>query len=379
MNRKTNKEDLIIDKITNLPLLSSLYNKIDNELKIRKEIGFLYFDIVQFKQLLDSYGKDTSWKLLKILGETLNLQKGKFFREEDIIAIGAKGGDYFIIFLISPPRHKEKFSINDLKIVSFRIQQKIHDILKLENTKLGIQEKIDFHTGQAIITPDPQLSIERIIYEAQKEATLKCQLEEIMAQFVSNVSHELRTPLTCIKGYVETLLDGAMQDRKICQNFLQIIYDETERLNRLINDLLDLSMIEAKQVEMHYKSADIAKIIKNTLAIIQPFIQKQKVNLLLDIPQKLPKINADEDRLKQVILNLLDNAVKYSSKRKKIKIQVRKNEWDLKVSIIDNGMGIPPKDLDRIFDRFYRTEKGRSFKSTGKRGEIGKSGSTNKI
>ncbi|MFH1454120.1 MAG: ATP-binding protein [Armatimonadota bacterium] len=356
----------IKDKITGLPILTSIYNKIDKELKKRSEVGFIYLSILQYKQILEAYGRTKAQSLLNLVGKTLNSQKGKLFRDDDLVTIGTRGSNYFNIFLFSPPRHKENFSISDLKLVSFRIQNKLTDILNLETPKLGVQEKIDFQFGYTILLPDPHLSIERLIYEAQKEAILKCQLEDIMAQFVANISHELRTPVTCIKGYVETLLDGHFSDPETFKRFLEIIREEADRLSRLINDLLDLSLIESRQVEMHYDTINLNKIIQDTKDILRPSISSKKIILKLNLPKKLPYINADGDRLRQVLINLVDNAIKYSPENSTVALGVRKQKLDMIFSITDQGPGIPPKDLERIFDRFYRVNKDRSSKSGGR-------------
>lgn len=360
------KTAIIKDKTTGLPILTSLYKKIEKELKKRSEVGFIYLSVLQYKQILETYGRDKAESLLSLVGKTLNKQRGKLFRDEDLVTVGTRGTNYFIIFLFSPPRLKPNFSISDLKLVAFRIQNKLTDILNSETPKLGIQEKIEFQFGYTILIPDTHLSVERLIYEAQKEAILKCQLEDIMAQFVANISHELRTPVTCIKGYVETLLDGHLTDTATCTKFLGIIREETDRLSRLINDLLDLSLIESRQVEMHYDIVNVKKIIEDTKDILQPSIKSKNITLVLNIGDNISTINADEDRLRQVLINLVDNAIKYSPTGSSITLSAKKQKLDIVFSIADQGPGIPPKDLERIFDRFYRVEKHRSSKTGGR-------------
>lgn len=359
-------KNIIKDKATGLPILTSLYGKVEKELKKNHEIGFIYLSILQYKQILETYGRKKIEALLDMVGKTLNKQRGKLFREEDLVTVGTKGSNYFIIFLFSPPRHKEHFSIADLKLVSFRIQNKLTNILNLAISKLQIQEKIDLQFGYTILMPDPHLSVERLIYEAQKEATLKAQLEDIMAQFVANISHELRTPVTCIKGYVETLLDGHLNDIKTCTKFLGIIREEADRLSRLINDLLDLSLIESRQVEMHFDTVNVRKIVEDTKDILRPSMSAKNITLAVNISESVKNINADEDRLRQVLINLVDNANKYSPVSSSVTLNIKKQKLDIVFSITDKGPGIPPKDLERIFDRFYRVDKDRSSKSGGR-------------
>lgn len=360
------KTKIIKDKTTGLPILTSLYKKIERELNKRSEVGFIYLSVLPYKQILETYGREKAETLLGLVGKTLNKQRGKLFRDDDLVTVGTRGTNYFIIFLFSPPRHKPNFSISDLKLVAFRIQNKLTDILNLETLKLGIQEKIDFQFGYTVLIPDPHLPVERLIYEAQKEAILKCQLEDIMAQFVANISHELRTPVTCIKGYVETLLDGHLTDTATCTKFLEIIREETDRLSRLINDLLDLSLMESRQVEMHYDAVNVKKIIEDTRDILQPSIKTKNISLILNISDNISEINADEDRLRQVLINLMDNAIKYSPRESSITLSAKKQKLDIVFSVTDQGPGIPPKDLERIFDRFYRVEAHRSSRTGGR-------------
>ncbi|MCD4786453.1 MAG: cell wall metabolism sensor histidine kinase WalK [Candidatus Eremiobacteraeota bacterium] len=356
----------VYDEFTNLPILSSVYKKIDTQLKKRDEVGFLYFDISNFRWLEEKYGHGKCRELLKLVGNTLEKQKGKLYRDEDLVVVGGKGLAYFILFLFSPPRRKEKFANHDLKLISTRIKQKLKHIIDEHNDVFMIDEEVDFHTGYTVIKEDPFMEVERLIYEAGREAGFKAQLEEIMVQFIANVSHELRTPLTSIKGYAETLLDGAMTDAGLCHRWLQIIYDESQRLERLINDLLDLSMLEAEQVELHYKSVDIRKVIDHVIFILHPLAAKENIGIETDYQKDLPLVFVDEDRMKQVLLNLIHNAVKYSPEGSSITIEVSQMERETQVSITDRGTGIPQSHLNRIFERFYRVEKDKTGKTGGR-------------
>jgi signal transduction histidine kinase len=357
----------IVDDLTGLPVLSSAYDRIQKEINQNDQVGFLYFDIVEFCQLEEKYSFLKCRELLRLIGETLKKQRGLLYRDEDLVVLGGKGLDFFILFLFSPPRRKENFTNHDLKLISTRIKQKLQHVIDENSDILGISEDIEFHAGYTVIKKDPHMNIERLIHEARKEAGFKSQLEEIMIQFISNVSHELRTPLTSIKGYTETLLEGAMADPELCQRWLEIIYDEAERLERLINDLLDLSMLEAEQVELNFKKMDICRTIQNVCAILHPLAAKENVSISFDFCEDIPQIVADEDRMKQVLLNLVHNAIKYSPRDNNICIQVIKaNEHQIKVNISDHGCGIPRKHLDKVFERFYRADKQHIGKAAGR-------------
>jgi len=355
----------VIDELTGLPILLSVYGRVEEALQERAEVGFIYFDVVQFRQLEETYGHPCCNNLLGLIGGTLRAQRGKLFRDEDLVAVGSPGHDYFAIFLFSPPRRKDKFAPHDLKLISYRVLQKLQNIVNEQGPALGFGDKVDFHSGYTVIVSDPALTVERLVYEAQKEATLKSQLEEVMAQFVSNISHELRTPLTSIKGYVETLLEGAMNEEDTCRRFLQVILDESDRLARLVSDLLDISMIEAKQVQMQFKETDLAKVVQDTVAILHPTARKLEVEVVTEVPPSC-LINADEDRLRQVFTNLLDNAIKYSQKNGRVLISMGEGDGVAWVELRDSGIGIPPAELERIFERFYRVEKGRSARLGGR-------------
>lgn len=190
-------------------------------------------------------------------------------------------------------------------------------------------------------------------------------LEKMRSDFVANVSHELRTPITSIKGFTETLLDGAMQDQDTCRNFLQIISDESERLYRMIRDILDLSKIEQKRIQLHLEKVHVQELISATVALIQE--QAQRKSLTIRLPAAQPEIwtTTDKDCLQQILLNLLSNAVAYTPEQGKIAIETEVEQKRLKLKVIDTGIGIPEQDIPRIFERFYRVDKARSRDSGG--------------
>jgi PAS domain S-box-containing protein len=185
-------------------------------------------------------------------------------------------------------------------------------------------------------------------------------LERIRQDFVANVSHELRTPISSIKGYAETLLDGAMNDQQNSRDFIEIINRDSDRLAKLIDDLLDLSRIESGKLKMVFVPTDILGVIKRTMFIIENLAKMKSISIEIQAAENLSNVLADETRLSQVILNLLDNAIKYTSEGGEIKISVRSNDQFVEVDIADTGIGIPEKDLSRVFERFYRVDKARS-------------------
>ena len=196
-------------------------------------------------------------------------------------------------------------------------------------------------------------------------------LEHIRKDFVANVSHELRTPLTSIKGYVEALLDGGKDDPDTTVRFLDIILKQSDRLNLILEDLLQLSKIESGQVQFKQEPLHIGSVVDRTIAMIKPLADKKQHQLRAEIGADLPLINGDQERLVQVLANLLDNAIKYTPEGGTITVSARKTARGtgrpadgprdgIELVVTDTGIGIPEKDRPRVFERFYRVDKARS-------------------
>lgn len=181
-------------------------------------------------------------------------------------------------------------------------------------------------------------------------------LENMRSQFVANVTHELKTPLTSIKGFAETLRyvdDGANKEK-----FLDIINDEADRLTRLIDDILTLSDIESYR-ELKRETVDVNEVITNVVQLVSNSAAKKNMNICLDL-HEVPNIIGDKDKFKQMLINLADNAIKYSEDGAEVIIGSKKTDSNCIIWVMDTGMGIPPQHLDRIFERFYRVDKARS-------------------
>ncbi|MGN7471040.1 two-component system histidine kinase PnpS [Brevibacillus sp. SAFN-007a] len=190
-------------------------------------------------------------------------------------------------------------------------------------------------------------------------------LEKMRSDFVANVSHELRTPITSIKGFTETLLEGAMYDEETCRHFLQIIADESERLYRMIRDILDLSKIEQKRIPLHLSRVHVQELIRQAAAIMHEQALKKQLKVTLPDSQPDLWLTTDKDCLQQIVLNLLTNAIAYTPEGGEITIRTEADDEHVTIQVVDTGIGIPEKDLTRIFERFYRVDKARSRDSGG--------------
>ncbi|HYH04767.1 MAG TPA: ATP-binding protein [Bacillota bacterium] len=184
-------------------------------------------------------------------------------------------------------------------------------------------------------------------------------LERVRQDFVANVSHELRTPLTAVKAMTETLLGGAWRDEAILLRYLEAINNESDRLTFLINDLLALAKLDSK-TRVTTEAVDLVKLIEEIKERFVPLKGETPVFEVQRSEQQLPMVEGNRDQLKQVLINLLDNAFKYTSPNGRIRISAWPEAGQVKVAVADTGIGIPPDDLDRIFERFYRVDKARS-------------------
>jgi len=184
-------------------------------------------------------------------------------------------------------------------------------------------------------------------------------LETMRRDFVANVSHELKTPLTSIKGFVETLLEGALQDKENSRHFLQIIQDHANRLDNLVSDLLDLSHLESQEIKLDTQKFNLKKLVDDALAGFKSQLKKKSIKAENILPESL-FIQADKDKIGQVLTNLIDNAIKFNQENGALKIYSHDLDNKIRITVEDSGMGIPPKDIPRIFERFYRVDKARS-------------------
>lgn len=191
-------------------------------------------------------------------------------------------------------------------------------------------------------------------------------LENIRSEFVANVSHELKTPVTAVKGFAETLLDGAMHDEELLRQFLTIIKDESERLNRLILDILALSKIEQKTLPIQIEQVNLDDVIRQSVEMVSEFAATKSIELELPEKHEPPlEIAAERDRIQQILVNLLSNAIQYTQAEGKVRLSLDDAGDYVVLKVSDNGIGIPEKDLERIFERFYRVDKARSRHSGG--------------
>lgn len=185
-------------------------------------------------------------------------------------------------------------------------------------------------------------------------------LEGMRREFVANVSHELKTPLTTVKSYVETLLDGAAEDADVRTRFLQVVESETDRMARLVRDLLRLTQMDEGTVRWDIQARNIAELIEESVAKLSVQAGRKELTVVQQVAPDTPAGLYDYDKLQQVLINLLANAIEFTPSGGEIRVTAAPDGELIRVTVQDTGIGIPPQDLPRIFERFYRVDKARS-------------------
>jgi two-component system phosphate regulon sensor histidine kinase PhoR len=183
--------------------------------------------------------------------------------------------------------------------------------------------------------------------------------DQIRRDFVANVSHELRTPLTAIRGYVEALLDGpgSADDTR---RFLEIIGRHSTRMERLVKDLLRLARLDARQEVLEAVPCDLPQLFHGVAADLAPALDGKGQRITIDVPPEAATVLADPAKLHDIVRNLVENAVNYSPAATEIRVDAARRGGQVAIRVSDSGPGIPPEDLTRVFERFYRVDKSRS-------------------
>ena len=199
-----------------------------------------------------------------------------------------------------------------------------------------------------------------------QDVTKQQKLDQMRKEFVANVSHELRTPLTTVKSYTETLIDGAIDERETAMHFLSVMEKEADRMTALVQDLLELSRIDNKQIQLEFVAINLKPLLEEVLEAQYIHITKKGHQLKVSYDKsKEYWIEGDLSRIRQILHNILSNAIKYSPEAGILSVAMRNEEDSVIIEIADTGVGIPKEDLERIFERFYRVDKARSRKMGG--------------
>jgi two-component system phosphate regulon sensor histidine kinase PhoR len=222
---------------------------------------------------------------------------------------------------------------------------------------LGTMEPVILRLSISAVHDHPEEEKTMIVFH---DVTRLKKLEQIRVDFVANVTHEIRTPLTAIIGYLETIKDGAINNVEETQRFIDIILRQAERLNRLVEDLLTISNIEMKETKLHFENVSLNTAVANIIALVEAKAKSKKINIRNDVRDNLAPLKADRDKLTQIFVNILDNAIKFTPEQGEIVIKADEKGQYIVVSVSDTGIGVPADDLHRLGERFYRVDRSRS-------------------
>ncbi|MFC4777525.1 ATP-binding protein [Paenibacillus sp. GCM10023252] len=243
---------------------------------------------------------------------------------------------------------------------------------KVMNHGKDLADKVHVHNHvwSVVLAPLKSGGKLRGAVAVMRNVTEEFKLEKLRRDFVANVSHEIRTPLSMLQGYSEALLDDIAASPEERDELVQVIYDESLRMSRLVTDLLDMARMEAGHVEMHYQPVDVSLIIKRVHRKFQVYAKERDVKLDYQLPPgELTMQAADEDRLEQILTNLLDNAIRHTPAGKSITVSaqaaVMADKRYVQLQVKDEGQGIPSEDLPFIFERFYKADKARKRGTSG--------------
>jgi len=251
-----------------------------------------------------------------------------------------------------------------LEFMIFREINKIYNVLdKLKRKDLSFVGERD---RKRAVNPLKQINEEIFEYAAnkQKEINDLKKMEEFRREFVANVSHELKTPIFAAQGFVHTLLDGAMENKKVRYKFLKKAGKSLDGLDMLVQDLLTLSQMETGDIKMNYEHYDICHIVREVFDQFESEAEKKGIDLILTDGSPT-YVFADKQRIYQVMVNLVSNAIKYTKHEGAVEVYFKKAVDGIVIHVKDHGRGIPAEDIDRIFERFYRVEKSRSKNKGG--------------
>lgn len=285
-----------------------------------------------------------------------------FFQEFAVFSAGI----LIIIFLTEASPYHTYIIILLTTLMIFLINgigaKRKQQIILIRNAIKGIR-KNKFESAKEIKLSN-QLSeleneIKKMFLKTNSDIENMKKLELVRTEFLGSVSHELRTPIFAIQGFLETLLSGAVHDPEVNEVFIDKAFKQSQRLNNLLHDLIDISMIEAGQMKMSFSYFVVSDYLKSIVNEFVPDAAEKGLRIILSTKNPDLKLYGDKERLRQVMVNLISNSIKYTEQGE-VKISVKEYENEGEIIVKDTGIGIPEEDLPRIFERFYRVDKVRS-------------------
>lgn len=274
-----------------------------------------------------------------------------------LIAILFIQGDFNNLFLII-----SIILILNLFAIVYLSRKRRKELFEIETIINNIRNNL-YENANEIILSENLSSLEQAIKEmfikSKNDIEYMRKLQRVRSEFIANVSHELRTPIFAIQGYIETLLNGAINDPNVNKNFLEKAAHHTNNLSNLLNDLINISMIESGEMQMSFRYFDLGPYINSVVDEMKYLAEEKNISLKCTPIREGLQVFGDKERLKQVLNNLIQNAIKYTEKGG-VEISVEEEKKCVTIKVKDTGIGIPEDQLTRIFERFYRVDKARS-------------------
>jgi len=334
------------------PVGAILLNTADETKKLADNINFL---VEELKDKIRIANEEKSKLMTALTSMT-----------EGVLIINAQG----LIEFVSPVlgdmlsvRYEDVFGKTLMEAFRSAELQKI--LTEFKRTGENITREITLDMAEAVIL---NVSVSAVHGYPQEDKTMIVfhdvtrlkKLEKVKEDFVANVTHEIRTPLTAIIGYLETIKNGAIVNIDETKKFVDIILNQAERLNRLVEDLLTLSHIELKELKFNFENVSINAAITNVISLVEAKAKEKKITIHNNVRENFPMIRADKDKLTQIFVNILDNAVKFTPESGRITIAAKEADAYTAVSISDTGIGVPRDEIQRLGERFYRVDRSRS-------------------
>ncbi len=347
--------------------------------RVSKEIAAGRLGQKAVKQTRDEIGQlarafnEMSANLHRML-ETVSSEKSKLATVLTNMADGVIMTDVEGNILLTNKAAEKLFGFGEDKVIAKPLIEAAYDhevdaVLK-QCLKVGKEQVTQFETGitrrflRAIAVPVADGRATRVLLLFQ-DLTEARNLQTMRRELIGNVSHELRTPIAGIKAMVETLRSGAVDDKEAAKNFLARIDGEVDRLAQIVSELTELSRIETGRAQLKMKLVNLNSLIEEVISQLDPLAEKQGVTLSTAPAPELPAIMVDEDRIRQTVINLVHNAVKFNRPNGKVTVSTRVNADSIVVEVVDTGIGISQDDLPHVFERFYKADKARSGSGTG--------------
>jgi two-component system, OmpR family, phosphate regulon sensor histidine kinase PhoR len=312
---------------------------------------------------------------LKTMMEAISSEKNKLVNvlnnmSDGVIMTNAEGN-----IMLANPAAGRLFGFKEADGINKPLIEVVHDhevdeILK-QCIKTGRQQSTQFESGiarlflRAIAIPLYSQDRSSGALVLLQDLTELRNLQTMRRDMIGNISHELRTPLAGIKAMVETLQNGAIDDKEATRNFLSRIESEADRLTQMVGEITQLSRMETGKAELRMESVNLNTLIDGALAEMNPLAEKHHVTLLKELSTDLPSVQADKDRIRQTIINLVHNAIKFNKPAGKVTVATSYDSKSVTVSVSDTGIGISKENLTHVFERFYKADKARAGGGTG--------------